>query len=58
MKDSIIRDIRNLFENQEKDYYKPVRVNNFQSNNYIEYKGKCDRKNYHLKNMLRKLNHT
>ena len=33
-KDRIFRDIKNLFE----DYYKPVRVNNFWSNNYIEYK--------------------
>ena len=30
----IIRDIRNLFEN----YYKPVRVNNFWSNNYVKHK--------------------
>ena len=35
MKDRIIRDIRNLFEYEEKDYYKSVR--NFSSNNYIEY---------------------
>ena len=26
-----------LFEQQEEDYYKPVRVRNFQNNNYIEY---------------------
>ena len=31
----------NLFEKEEEEeenYYKPVTVNNFQSNNYIEYK--------------------
>ena len=33
----IIRDIRNLFEHEEEDYYKPVRVGNFWSNNYMEY---------------------
>ena len=36
--------IKNLFEHEEKDYYKPVRVGNFWSNNYIEYKSKGDRK--------------
>ena len=39
----MIRDIRNLFEVDEKDYYKPVRVNNFLSNNYIEYKSNGDK---------------
>ena len=29
--------VKNLFEQEEKeDYYKPVRVGNFYSNNYIE----------------------
>ena len=28
IKDSVIRDIRNLFEHEE-DYYKPVRVHKF-----------------------------
>ena len=37
IKDRIIRDIRNLFEHEEQDYYTPVRVGNFSSNNYIEY---------------------
>ena len=37
IKDKIIRDIRTLSE-QEEDYYKPKRVSNFWSNNYIEYK--------------------
>ena len=27
--DRVIRDIRNLFEYEEEDYYKPVRVGNF-----------------------------
>ena len=37
--------IKNLFENEkeEKDYYKPVRVNTFWSNNYNEYKSNGDR---------------
>ena len=37
IKDRILRDIKNLFEHEEENYYKPVRVNNFFSNNYIEY---------------------
>ena len=35
IKDRIIRDITTLFE--QEDYYKPVRVDNFYSNNYIKY---------------------
>ena len=40
-----LRDIKNLFEHEkdEENYYKPVRVNNFWSNNYIEYKSNGDR---------------
>ena len=40
IKDLILRNIKNLleYENEEENYYKPVRVNNFWSNNYIEYK--------------------
>ena len=35
----MLRDIRNLFEHEEEgNYYKPVQVSNFWSNNYIEYK--------------------
>ena len=40
----MIRDIRNHFEHEEEDYYKPVRIGNFWSNKYIEYKSKSDRK--------------
>ena len=36
IKDRILRDIKNLFEHEEENYYKPVRVSNFWSNNYIE----------------------
>ena len=37
IKDRTIRDIRNLLEHgKEEKYYKPVRVGNFWSNNYIE----------------------
>ena len=39
IKDKILRDIKNLFG----EYYKPVRVNNFSSNNYIEYKSTSNR---------------
>ena len=35
----ILRDIMNLFEKEaEEKYYKPVRANNFWTNNYIENK--------------------
>ena len=39
IKDRILRDINNLFEHneEEENYYKPVRVSNFWSNEYIEY---------------------
>ena len=37
MKDGIIKDITNLFEQGKEDYYKLARVVNFWSKNYIEY---------------------
>ena len=58
IKDRIIRDIRNLVEHEEEEnYHKPVRVGNFWSNNYIEYKSKGDRKRYQLKNIIMILDH-
>ena len=37
MKDTILLDIKNLFEDKEEEnYYKPIRVSNSWSNNYIE----------------------
>ena len=40
----ILKYIKNLFEHEEEEenYFKPVRVNNFWSNNYIEYKSNSD----------------
>ena len=43
IKDTIITDIRNLFEHEGEDYYKPVRVGNFWNNNYIDYESNGDR---------------
>ena len=45
IKNRILRDIKNLFEHEkeEESYYKPVRVSNFRSNNYIEYKSNGDK---------------
>ena len=44
IKDRIIRDIRTLFERQEKKgYYKPIRADKFWSNNYNEYESSGDR---------------
>ena len=49
IKDIILRNIRNIFENEEEEhYYKLVRVSNFCSNNYIEYKNNGDRKLHHI----------
>ena len=44
VKDRIIRDIKTLFEQQEDDYYKPQRVNNFWNNEYIRYESNGDKK--------------
>ena len=38
IKDRVIKYIRNLFEHEEEDYYKPVRVGN-----YIEYESNSHR---------------
>ena len=43
IKDRILRDIKNLSEHEEENYYKPVRLNSFWSNNYIEYDSSGDR---------------
>ena len=37
IKDRTLGDTRNFFEHEEEDYYKSVKVNDFWSNNYIEY---------------------
>ena len=61
IKDIVLRNIKNLseYEKEEKNYYKPVRVNNFWSNNYTEYKSNGDNIEYYqLKNILIKLDHT
>ena len=43
IKHKIVRDIRNLFEYEEKDYYQPLGLYNFWTNNYIEYESNSDR---------------
>ena len=57
IKDKIIRDTQNLFEHEEEEnYYKPVRVSNFRSSNYIEYKSTNDRnKTLSVKEYLNKI---
>ena len=37
-----IKNIRNLFKYKKEDYYKPVRVCNSRSNNYIDYERNCE----------------
>ena len=55
VKHRIVKDVRNLFEHEEEDYYKPVRVNKFWSNNYIKYKSKVYRKALSVKQQLHKI---
>ena len=43
IKDRILSDIKNIFEHEEENCSKPVRVNNFWNNNYIEYESNGDR---------------
>ena len=56
IKDRIIRDIRNLFENEGEYYYKPVGVGNFWSNNYIEYESIADRKTLSIETIIKRYN--
>ena len=44
IKDRIPRGVKNLFEHEEEDenYYQPLRVNSFWNNNYIEYIMHCN----------------
>ena len=44
MKDKIIRDNRDLFEQEKEDYYKPVRAGNFWSRNCVKYESNGDKK--------------
>ena len=55
IKHRIVKDVRNLFEHEEEDYYKPVRVNKFWSNSYIKYKRKVYRKALSVKQQLHKI---
>ena len=60
IKDTLLTDIRNLFEHKEEEenYYKPVRVSTFWSNNNIDYEiTVLEVKYYQLKNILIKLDH-
>ena len=54
IKDRIIRDTKTLFEQEEEDYYKPVRFGNFYNNNYMKYESNCN-STYQSKNTLIKL---
>ena len=60
IKDRIIRDIRDLFDQEKEAYYKPVRVGNFWSKRYIENMKAVgiEIKHYHLNSNLIKLDHT
>ena len=57
-KDIILKNIKNIFQNEgEENYNKPVRVSNW-SCNYIEYESnKIELKHHQLNNILTKLHH-
>ena len=57
IKDSIVRDIRTLFEQEDDaDYFERKRVSNFLNNNYTEYESNGDRnKNLSLDRYLDKI---
>ena len=42
IKDRILTDIKNRFQHEEENYYEPVKLNNFWSNNYVEYESNGD----------------
>ena len=42
IEDKIIRDIKDVFEEEENDYYKPVRVANLYRKSYNEYENNGD----------------
>ena len=54
IKGRIIRNIRNISGYEEEYYYKSVRADNLQSNNYIEYKSKGNRKTLSVEEYLNK----
>ena len=51
----LLRDIKNLFEYEEEDFCEQVIVNNFSSNNYIEYRSEGDRKTLSVKEYPKKI---
>ena len=56
IKDIILTDIRNPFQNEEENYYKPVRVSNFSRNNYVEYESNVHKnKSLSVKEYLNKI---
>ena len=53
---SLLRDIRTLFESDEEDYYKLIRIGNAFSDNYIEYESNGDQeKSSSIKKYLDKI---
>ena len=54
----ILRDIGTLLESDNEDYYKPIRIGNAFSSNYIEYESNGDKdKTLSIKVNLIKLDH-
>ena len=39
----MLRDIRTLYQSDKEDYYKPIRIGNAFSSNYIEYESNGDK---------------
>ena len=53
IKEKIIRDVKTHLEQEKEDYYKPVRVANFYSNNYIEYESNNDKNKTQIKESIK-----
>ena len=55
IKDTIIRDIKNFFEHEEEDYYKPVELDKAWSSNFIKCKSKGNGKTLSVKEYINKI---
>ena len=56
IKEKIIRDIRNLFQEEEENYHKPEELDKLYNKNFIIYESRAiKKKHYQLKNILIKL---
>ena len=43
IKNRVIIDIRNFFDHEDENYYKPVKIDNFWSRNHIDYESNSEK---------------